>query len=179
MDIIVGGRSVLLTYCTNVHPSDDLASLAQSLDETTARVARAVCPDSRFGLGLRLGEAQLAELTSSPAARARFDEVLTRNQYFVFTINGFAQTPFHERRVKESVYRPDWTDPARTRYTLGLAGCLAGWLPADDRFGTISTVPIGWRKDVLDRMDAAASQIWSLVGGLARLEQEVGAYIMV
>jgi hypothetical protein len=81
--------------------------------------------------------------------------------------------------VKESVYRPDWTDPARRRYTLDLAMLLADWLPREDRFGTISTLPIGWRADVSGRLDAAAYELRTLARELAELELECGARIMV
>jgi hypothetical protein len=178
MRITAGTRRASLTYCTNLHTADDLASLEDALARTTATVARAVAPGAEFGLGLRLGEEQAHELTTNAESRARFDDVLARHRLRPFTINGFAQGRFHERRVKEAVYRPDWTDPARTRYTVALARLLASWLPADDRFGTISTLPLWWRDDANAGPAAAAVQLWTLVGELAAIEQDGGARIM-
>jgi sugar phosphate isomerase/epimerase len=178
MRIVAAGRPALLTYCTNVHPADDLAQLERALGETTSGVARAVARGAPFGLGLRLGEAQLRELVCDDRAAARFDALLAAHRFFVFTLNGFPQVGFHARRVKEAVYRPDWTEASRGRYTLDLARRLAAWLPADDRFGTISTLPVGWRADVSGRLDLAVREIWRLVAGLARLEAEHGAWIM-
>jgi sugar phosphate isomerase/epimerase len=179
MRITDAARPAYLTYCTNVHPADDLSSLATVLDTTTANVARTVARGRDFGLGLRLGAEQARELMGNPASRARFEEVLARHRFFVFTINGFPQARFHETRVKDAVYRPNWTDPARLAYTLDLASLLASWLPKDDRFGTISTVPIGWRADLPDGVAVAAARLWALVAGLARIEREQGARIMV
>jgi hypothetical protein len=178
MRIDSGSRQALLTYCTNVHPADDVAQLVRALDETTATVARAVAPDRRFGLGLRLGADQAAELRDD-ATRTSLEEVFERHRFFPFTINGFPQGSFHAKRVKESVYRPGWTDPARSAFTLELARLLAGWLPADDPFGTISTLPIGWRTDESANLDAAAHELRLLARRLAELESETGARIMV
>jgi hypothetical protein len=77
------------------------------------------------------------------------------------------------------VYRPDWTDTARTRYTVAIAKLLASWLPEDECFGTISTLPIGWRSGVADRLEAAAYQLRTLARKLAEIELETGARIMV
>jgi sugar phosphate isomerase/epimerase len=178
MRITAASRSALLSYCTNLHPADDLDSLARALEETTADVARSAAPDSEFGLGLRLGEDHVREL-SQGAARARFEELLARHRFFVFTINGFAQCRFHERRVKHGVYLPDWTDPSRARYTLELARLLARWVPKDDPFGTISTLPIAWRAHDASLLERAAAGIASVASSLAALEQESGVRIML
>ncbi len=61
-----------------------------------------------------------------------------------FTMNAFPQGDFHEPVVKKKVYSPDWTDPARLRYTLRCAEVLAAILP-ENGFGSISTLPLGWR----------------------------------
>ena len=45
---------------------------------------------------------------------------------YVFTINGFPYGAFHGTPVKAEVYRPDWRDPERLRYTNQLADLLAG-----------------------------------------------------
>src|SRR6185369_3409860 len=119
MRLSTGTRNALLTYCTNVHEADDVAGLVRALDATTTAVARATSGTEDFGLGLRLGAEQVEELERDASSRARLEEVFSLRRFFPFTINAFPQTRFHARRVKGSVYRPDWTDPARARYTLG------------------------------------------------------------
>jgi hypothetical protein len=179
MRIDSGPRRALLTYCTNVHPADDVEDLARALDETTAGVAEALAHDGRFGLGLRLGAEQVAELSGDAGAKERLEEVFERRRFYPFTINAFPQGRFHARRVKECVYRPDWTEPARTRYTLALAHLLAGWLPPEERFGTISTLPIGWRAAVESKLEAAAYELRTLARELAEIELDTGVRIMV
>ena len=62
-----------------------------------------------------------------------------------FTLNAFPQGDFHEPIVKKKVYLPDWIDPARLKYTRNCAGVLAALLP-EGGFGSISTLPLGWRE---------------------------------
>ncbi|HKN53704.1 MAG TPA: metabolite traffic protein EboE, partial [Amycolatopsis sp.] len=45
------------------------------------------------------------------------------------------------------VYRPNWTTPERTRYTLDLARLLAELLPDDAARGSVSTLPLAWRTE--------------------------------
>ncbi len=76
------------------------------------------------------------------------------------------------------MYRPDWREPERLAYTLGLARILAAVLPAGS-VGSISTVPgcfrregaaPGARQQIADNLCRAAVELW-------RLEQRTGACI--
>jgi len=67
------------------------------------------------------------------------------NDCFVATVNGFPFGTFHHVPVKKSVYLPDWRDPERLIYTKRLAALLADLLPPNRR-GSISTVPVGFRR---------------------------------
>lgn len=178
MRIDTSSARALLTYCTNVHLADDVAGLVSALDRTTASVAHALAPDREFGLGLRLGADQVAELRDD-GARGRLEEIFARRRFRPFTINGFPHGNFHATRVKEAVYRPDWTDPERTRYTVELARLLARWLSTSDPFGTISTLPVGWRGADEDRFDAAAHELQTLARELAQIELDTGMHVMV
>ncbi len=72
-----------LGYCMNVHAGERLDEMFASLRQIAAAV-RAALSWARLGLGL-----------------------------YAFTCNGFPFGGFHAERVKEAVYRPDWTAPER------------------------------------------------------------------
>jgi hypothetical protein len=95
-----------------------------------------------FGVGLRLAAEACDHLLVGPAQApaAELVAVLAELGMYVFTLNGFPYGAFHGVRVKENVYRPDWIEEERVRYTGALARVLAAVLPAGQT-GSISTVP--------------------------------------
>jgi len=133
-------RAIELTYCTNVH---DLAS-AGAWTRSLAFFGPAV--GSRLGwpvmpLGL-WWQAPLAEAAArDPGTVRRF---LDEQGLRAFTCNAFPYGNFHDAVVKIKVYRPDWTEPARLLYTRHCAEALAALLP-EGGFGSVSTLPLGWR----------------------------------
>src|SRR5438046_3787705 len=135
-----GGRTIL-TYCTNVHAMEDLECVLAALARYCAPVRRRLGV-RRLALGLWLSRRSASELLASPDAGARLREALEANGLEVVTLNGFPYGDFHAERVKEEVYRPDWADVRRHRYTLDLAHILCELLPADVAEGTISTLPL-------------------------------------
>lgn len=164
-----------LGYCTNVHPAETVDALVRVVRAHAAPVLRRAGTD---GLGLRVGAAAALALDADPAAARAFRGVLAAHGARVFTLNGFPYGDFHAERVKEAVYRPDWTTPERAAYTLALARLLAALLPADDRFGTISTVPLRFGRDG-DAEETATRALLGLVEPLEALERETGARIVV
>ena len=76
------------------------------------RGSRLLGADEPFAIGLRLSAVAARELLEGDHL-ARFREWLAATNTYVFTINGFPYGSFHGTRVKEQVFRPDWTDPAR------------------------------------------------------------------
>jgi sugar phosphate isomerase/epimerase len=56
---------------------------------------------------------------------AEFKKWLANTNTYVFTINGFPYGSFHGTRVKEQVFKPDWTESARVAYTKDLFRILA------------------------------------------------------
>ena len=135
-----GGRTIL-TYCTNVHAIEELASVLAALSRYCAPVRRRLGV-RRLSLGLWLSRRSASELVASPDARARLREALEANGLELATLNGFPYGDFHAERVKAEVYRPDWADVRRHHYTLDLARILCELLPADVEEGTISTLPL-------------------------------------
>ena len=128
-----------LGYCTNVHRGETWDETWRALRDHTLRVKERVCPRGPYGIGLRLGAAAAREL-ADPARLAEFRRWLDANDCYVFTINGFPYGPFHGERVKEAVFRPDWSTPERLAYTNQLFDLLAELLPPGVP-GSVSTLP--------------------------------------
>ena len=87
----------------------------RSLQTDVLSVRKKVCPENRYAIGLRLG-ANAAKTLNDPSELKKFKKWLDQNSCYVFTINGFPYGEFHGTRVKEQVYRPDWT--SRERFGL-------------------------------------------------------------
>jgi sugar phosphate isomerase/epimerase len=140
-------RPYHLTYCTNIHPGETWAAVFENVRTHVLAVKALLSPQHEpFGVGLRLS-AQAARQLREPAELERFRDFLIANALYVFTINGFPYGPFHGQPVKESVYRPDWTEAERGRYTSDLAELLAALLP-EGLSGSISTVPGGFKREI-------------------------------
>ena len=133
-----------LAYCTNIHPGNDWAQTRRSLEQQVLAVRNRVCPDEPYAIGLRLSAKAAAEL-AEPSELASFQRWLEANNCYVFTINGFPYGNFHGERVKEQVYRPDWTSPDRLNYTNQLFDILVQLLPPGVS-GSVSTVPGSFKR---------------------------------
>ena len=138
-----------LTYCTNIHPGESWQSVFENVRTHVLAVKARVSPSADFGVGLRLS-AEAARELSAPGELERFRDFLAGNGLYVFTINGFPYGPFHAQPVKASVYHPDWTEAERGRYTSDLSALLAALLP-EGLSGSISTVPGGFKRDIVSR----------------------------
>ncbi|MDE0822115.1 MAG: hypothetical protein OSA95_13410, partial [Opitutales bacterium] len=122
-------HGIHLAYCTNVHRGGDWAETFNSLNKDVMRVRARVSPDHPYAIGLRLGADAARELADA-GRLLEFQRWLEINNSYVFTINGFPYGQFHGTRVKEQVYRPDWSTPERLEYTNLLFDLLSELLPA-------------------------------------------------
>ncbi len=167
-----------LTYCTNIHPGEGWPEVRASVERYATAVKRLVSPDQPFGVGLRLG-ADAADALARPDELAAFRDLLGEHGLYVFTINGFPYGPFHGQPVKERVYRPDWLEPERLRYTDRLADLLAALLPGEVDEGTVSTVPGAFAPRVPGDADAErmAEMIVRHAATLHRIREETGKRI--
>lgn len=134
----------LLSYCTNVHPAEDLRGVLAQFDRYAVPVRERLGAD-RLGLGLWLAADLARELAEDPAAVKSLRAELLARGLSVLSLNAFPHRGFHDEVVKHSVYRPTWAEPARLRYTEDCAVVLSGLLDDDVEFGSISTLPLGWR----------------------------------
>ncbi len=137
-----------LAYCTNIHRGSSWKETFDALDSYTLSVRDQVSSDSPYAIGLRLGASAAKEL-SYPAALLDFQRWLDNNNCYVFTINGFPYGDFHGTRVKDQVYRPDWTSPDRLSYTNLLFDLLCEILPAGME-GSVSTLPGSFKRFITD-----------------------------
>ena len=140
-----------LTYCTNVHPGETLGELRQIIRGPVSEVARrwrqeycasgGVLP---FGMGLRLSAAAATEL-EGPGRCEEFRQLLQDRDLYLFSLNGFPYGNFHDGKVKDLVYTPDWRTRERLAYTDRLARLGDAIAPRGQAL-SLSTVPGGYKK---------------------------------
>jgi sugar phosphate isomerase/epimerase len=168
-----------VTYCSNIHAGETWQDVSEALAVCLPRVRAHLGLHGPLGVGLRLSAAA-AETLDRPDALARFKDFLTRDSYYVFTLNGFPFGAFHGTRVKERVYSPDWRDPARLDYTNRLARLQAAFLSGHSGIeGSVSTVPGAFRRDVKgdDDVSAIGTAILLHAAHLVRLREETGIVV--
>jgi sugar phosphate isomerase/epimerase len=163
-----------LAYCTNIHRGEDWRETFHALNEHTLAVRKRVCPDRPYAIGLRLSNRAALGL-SEPAALGEFQRWLDRNGCYVFTINGFPFGRFHGARVKEQVYRPDWTSPERLAYTNLLFDLLSKLLPPGIE-GSVSTLPGSFKEFIRtpEQEREIRDNLWRCVEHIAVLSQATG-----
>lgn len=164
-----------LGYCTNIHRGETWEETFAALREHTLRVRERVgAADRPYGIGLRLGAAAAREL-ARPETLTAFRRWLDDHACYVFTINGFPYGAFHGTRVKEQVFKPDWTSPERLEYTCLLFDLLAQLLP-EGQSGSVSTLP-GSHKTFgigAEELEAIFANLQTCARHIARLSEKTG-----
>ncbi|MFE4533623.1 metabolite traffic protein EboE [Streptomyces scopuliridis] len=173
------GSTVHLSYCTNVHPAENLDGVLAQLRDHCEPVRRRLGRD-RLGIGLWLAKDAAQALINDPAVLRGLRAELDRRGLEVVTLNGFPYEGFGAEEVKYRVYKPDWTDPERLAHTSDLARLLAALLPDDVTEGSVSTLPLAWRTP----WDTAAARtahqaLSSLAERLDALEELTGKSIRI
>lgn len=128
-----------LAYCTNVHPAETWAETFEVIQTDVMAVRARVADGEAFAIGLRLSAQAAADLLEGDLLD-QFQNWLAESNCYVFTINGFPYGAFHGTRVKEKVYQPDWTQPARLIYTEQLFRIIDKLCPVESG-GSVSTLP--------------------------------------
>lgn len=158
-----------LGYCLNVHPTQTFDEVRSALLGPVREIGRRLCPDTPFGVGLRLS----AEAAATTGVAAELAAIFAGEGFEAFTMNGFPYGRFHGAPVKEAVYEPDWTTAERVAYSLSLAETMAALIPPG-ALATISTVPGGYAPRVRGLEAAVADGLLQAVAGLVRLERATG-----
>lgn len=167
-----------LSYCTNVHPAEDLAGVLTQLD-AFAGPARRAAGLEELGVGLWLPADLARQLAESVEDREQLRHRLEANGLVLRTVNAFPFAAFHAEVVKLDVYLPDWSDPRRAAYTLDCARVLAAFLP-EGSAGSISTLPLGWREPWTEESDRLAFAALAHVSdSLRALREETGRTVRI
>lgn len=171
------GTGTILGYCTNVHGGETFGEVTDNLRRYTCALKNRVCPGEMMGVGLWLSARAASEILEGDRVEG-FREELGELGLLPFTLNGFPYGDFHRDVVKHDVYRPDWRDERRGRYTIELAQILARLLPEGGE-GSISTLPLGWKDDLNEEadFDLCAGNLFRVSEALHRLEEEHGRLI--
>lgn len=172
------GRDAIVGYCTNVHAGESYREILDNLERHALRVKEIISPNEPMGVGLWI---------SAAAARQIIDEqwILPLRDWLrerglnAFTLNGFPHDHFHEKVVKDRVYRPDWISAARAQYTRDLIVILKQLLDEGEE-GSISTLPLGWPTHGPwgeSQLAAAAMQLTTIAIALHTAREDDGRLI--
>lgn len=165
-----------LTYCTNVHPLQNYGGWKEKIGFFGSRVGAAL-GWKPFPMGLWFSNAVLQEVLQEGVES--LSQELHDKGISTFTLNAFPFGDFHEAVVKRKVYLPDWTDPARLKYTQDCAEVLASLLP-EDGVGSVSTLPLGWREGwTRNHSEKATEAFIELCRFLDRLRDRTGKTIVL
>ncbi len=165
-----------LSYCTNLHPGQTVAEVLNGLRNFT------VPAQQRFGAlaaGLWLARPVITELQADAEALAHFKAELRQHGLSCYTLNSFPFGNFHDTRVKENVYLPDWSHRERYQYTLDCARVLAELIDDNLYEGSLSTVPLGFKpfQQPAQFIDECIIQLIALAWSLRHLYEETGKLI--
>ncbi len=167
-----------ISYCSNVHAGEGIEDVLKNL----TRFIQPVCQSrglSSMATGLWLSAAAAKELTDKVILN-QFKRVLYEQNLLLTSINGFPYGGFHKEEIKEGVYLPDWSSSDRLKYTKNLADVLAACLPEHCNTGTISTVPLGYKKYWSQQKHSAAiTHLSEISEYLHQLKQNTGKSILL
>jgi hypothetical protein len=164
-----------LTYSTLVHPGDTWDLMRASVMQYCPAVKRAVSPNSRFAVSLRLSGQSADVLLNDAAERGRLRAFLDDADMYVMTVNAFPHGPFKGGMVKEQVYEPDWTTATRADYTAAVAEILADIVP-DGVEPSIQTAPLAFKPRVSGPayVEAFTENVLRVVANLVDIERRTG-----
>jgi len=166
------GRRVALCYSMNVHPGEGLDDVLRALEETVAPLKRRLGVTGPFAVGLRLAARAAQEVERRGE---EVQEAIARHGLVPVTVNAFPYGDFHGERVKEEVYRPDWTEGRRAVYTLRAAVVLAAFAPRGFE-GSVSTVPLSY-KAWRPALNAVNGRVLEMISALQGVERKSGVRV--
>jgi hypothetical protein len=172
--ITQGTRSHPFGYEMNAHPASTVSDLRSAIDDFVVPVRDRVCPGESFAIAPHIGQSLAGQLSRKGVAESVGDHLRDLDLH-LYTVNAFPLKDFHAKRVKEQVYRPDWTTPERVEYTKRLFDILAELAPADAG-GSVSTVPCSFKEFITTDEQARAMRrnLWEVVEHIDALSEKSG-----
>lgn len=145
--------SPTLGYCTNIHAGINVEDICKNLQTISAEVARRRSsetnpPSKKNPLPVGLWIPSAASIQLRRHGMKPLIDTIAKHHLLPYTINGFPYDNFHQERVKRDVYLPAWWRDERITYTRDLAKILSELLPEHATTGTISTLPLGWPRQI-------------------------------
>ncbi|WP_049721120.1 metabolite traffic protein EboE [Gilvimarinus polysaccharolyticus] len=169
-----------LTYCSNIHPGEHWLDVMHNLDSHALEVKQRLNSNAPFPLGLRI--AQQAALEADDNAIAEFRAWCEQHNCYLLTINGFPYGTFHNSRVKEQVYLPDWRTRERVDYSKRLGDLAVKLEPSTKRI-SISTVPIAFKpafnSAIDEEWDVVCTNIREVAEHYYQLQQQTGILLVL
>jgi len=165
-----------LTYCSNIHPGERWADVMHNLRSHALEVKHQLNSSAPFPLGLRI--AHQASQEADTNAIAEFRAWCEQHNCYLLTINGFPYGTFHNNRVKEQVYLPDWRQRERVEYSKRL-GDLAVQLEPNAKRISISTVPVAFKPAFNNEWDIACAHILEVAEHYHQLHQQTGILLVL
>ncbi len=166
--------------CGNVFPGDTPGAVFSVLEgpvrEWASRL-RAVGFPGPVGYGLYLSAAAAGPVVRSEAKRGRLSRSLCRAGVETWTANAFPFGGFHQRRVKERAFLPDWRSVQRLAFTCRVSEMLGHLMMPGDR-GSVSTCPLGYGPDAR-RSIRSVDHLRRMQDGLLALEQRTGVRLVL
>ncbi len=169
-----------LALCGNVFPSETSGAVFSALAGPVAEWAQALRGEGKAsppGFGLYLSARAAGEMAASSARKERLKEALGQAGVEVWTANAFPFGSFHDARVKERAFLPDWRSPERLLYSLQVAGILAFLMQPGSR-GCLSTCPLGYGPDAR-RSPEARARLQTAQAELLSLEERTGVRLVL
>ncbi len=165
----------------NVHPGNSWEEHFAAMKTCVPKIRKQLLAKTQpFGLGLRLSAQAAETLLDQPQEIQALQEFFQAENLYAFTINVFPYGEFHHGGIKKKVYLPDWAAPERLQYTLQTARILAGILPQELDYGTLSSMPLGYRTAMnADQFPQILENLSELIFQLQKLEQTTGRLIKV
>jgi len=128
-----------LTYCSNIFKQKKWKFLFENLKKYLLHIKR---KKQYIGISLCMSNVLLNEIRKDKTLSILKNWLITENVY-ISSMNGFVYKTFHQKKIKDNIYYPDWTTKQRIKYTKSLIELL-GLLMHKNTMGSISTVPISY-----------------------------------
>lgn len=129
-----------LTYCTNIFKEKNWKALFYKLN-VYIKILKLNFKKKFFGISLCVSKNMTIDLEKNIS---NFKIWIKKNNVYIFLINGFVYKTFHQKKIKENIYLPDWTSSKRVNYTINLINIL-NKLMTNRCNGGISTLPISFK----------------------------------